>query len=162
MVGLWQGKQTLGRWHTSSRSDLTQTSHILAAMLSRWLALRATAPSRSRSDTSILKPDTIERAFAPLATMGVSISSVEQPGRGGCKIGHNEKHWEVRGVASCWCERGDSNPHGFTRQILSLVRLPIPPLSQHPKPSLLCFASSRKDSLLHFLRTCSGANFCRK
>jgi hypothetical protein len=29
----------------------------------------------------------------------------------------------------CWCERGDSNPHGFTRQILSLVRLPIPPLS---------------------------------
>jgi hypothetical protein len=28
-----------------------------------------------------------------------------------------------------WCERGDSNPHGFTRQILSLVRLPIPPLS---------------------------------
>jgi hypothetical protein len=31
---------------------------------------------------------------------------------------------------SKWCERGDSNPHGFTRQILSLVRLPIPPLSQ--------------------------------
>ena len=29
-----------------------------------------------------------------------------------------------------WCERGDSNPHGFTRQILSLVRLPIPPLSR--------------------------------
>ena len=31
---------------------------------------------------------------------------------------------------SDWCERGDSNPHGFTRQILSLVRLPIPPLSR--------------------------------
>jgi hypothetical protein len=30
---------------------------------------------------------------------------------------------------SSWCERGDLNPHGFTRQILSLVRLPIPPLS---------------------------------
>src|SRR6185437_13105358 len=28
-----------------------------------------------------------------------------------------------------WCERRDSNPHGFPRQILSLVRLPIPPLS---------------------------------
>ena len=28
-----------------------------------------------------------------------------------------------------WCERGDLNPHGFPRQILSLVRLPIPPLS---------------------------------
>ena len=32
-------------------------------------------------------------------------------------------------VLSCWCERGDSNPHGFPRQILSLVRLPVPPLS---------------------------------
>ena len=28
-----------------------------------------------------------------------------------------------------WCERGDSNPHALRRQILSLVRLPIPPLS---------------------------------
>src|SRR5580704_12800050 len=28
-----------------------------------------------------------------------------------------------------WCERGDSNPHGLPRQILSLVRLPISPLS---------------------------------
>ena len=34
--------------------------------------------------------------------------------------------------ADPWCERGDSNPHGFTRQILSLVRLPIPPLSHFP------------------------------
>jgi hypothetical protein len=33
------------------------------------------------------------------------------------------------GIVSCWCERGDSNPHGLPRQILSLVRLPIPPLS---------------------------------
>src|SRR5271169_443546 len=33
------------------------------------------------------------------------------------------------GPKAIWCERGDSNPHGFTRQILSLVRLPIPPLS---------------------------------
>jgi hypothetical protein len=28
-----------------------------------------------------------------------------------------------------WCERGDSNPHGFPRQDLNLVRLPISPLS---------------------------------
>ena len=28
------------------------------------------------------------------------------------------------------CERGDLNPHGVTHQILSLARLPIPPLSQ--------------------------------
>ena len=37
------------------------------------------------------------------------------------------------GYADFWCERGDSNPHGFTRQILSLVRLPIPPLSHGPR-----------------------------
>jgi hypothetical protein len=41
------------------------------------------------------------------------------------------------GIKLCiWCERGDSNPHGFTRQILSLVRLPIPPLSQSSITSL--------------------------
>ena len=47
--------------------------------------------------------------------------------------------WLLRGfkVNLHWCERGDSNPHGFTRQILSLVRLPIPPLSQlHQKIAL--------------------------
>ncbi len=37
----------------------------------------------------------------------------------------------LRSALNDWCERGDSNPHGFTRQILSLVRLPIPPLSQN-------------------------------
>ncbi len=36
----------------------------------------------------------------------------------------------VESILNYWCERGDLNPHGFTRQILSLVRLPIPPLSQ--------------------------------
>ena len=30
---------------------------------------------------------------------------------------------------STWCERGDSNPHGFPHQILNLARLPVPPLS---------------------------------
>ena len=30
---------------------------------------------------------------------------------------------------SDWCERGDSNPHPLRDQILSLARLPIPPLS---------------------------------
>src|SRR6185369_13456628 len=33
--------------------------------------------------------------------------------------------------SSIWCERGDSNPHTFRYQILSLARLPIPPLSQN-------------------------------
>src|ERR1700685_4671709 len=32
-----------------------------------------------------------------------------------------------------WSERGYTTPHGFPRQILSLVRLPIPPLSQAMK-----------------------------
>ena len=41
-----------------------------------------------------------------------------------------EPEEEILPPVSDWCERGDSNPHGFTRQILSLVRLPIPPLSQ--------------------------------
>jgi hypothetical protein len=43
-----------------------------------------------------------------------------------------------------WCERGDLNPHGLLRQILSLVRLPISPLSQSlylvlVRPFILCF-----------------------
>jgi hypothetical protein len=50
----------------------------------------------------------------------------------GHKIGHNEKRADSRSALNGWCERGDSNPHGFIRQILSLVRLPIPPLSQRP------------------------------
>ena len=44
-----------------------------------------------------------------------------------------EPQEETTESASHWCERGDSNPHGFTRQILSLVRLPIPPLSHSQK-----------------------------
>jgi hypothetical protein len=35
------------------------------------------------------------------------------------------------GIAvSRYCERGDSNPHALRHQILSLARLPIPPLSR--------------------------------
>ena len=45
------------------------------------------------------------------------------------KFRHSRKSRLQRCLVSFWCERGDSNPHGFTRQILSLVRLPIPPLS---------------------------------
>src|SRR6185295_4344903 len=37
------------------------------------------------------------------------------------------KRYKCRG----WCERRDSNPHALRRQNLNLVRLPIPPLSQH-------------------------------
>jgi hypothetical protein len=45
-------------------------------------------------------------------------------------IEKNEKFKPQMNAKKDWCERGDSNPHGFPRQILSLVRLPIPPLSQ--------------------------------
>ncbi len=49
---------------------------------------------------------------------------------------HGRKGADSPSTLSCWCERGDSNPHGFPRQILSLVRLPIPPLSQSDFHSL--------------------------
>jgi hypothetical protein len=64
-------------------------------------------------------------------------------------------------ILSCWCERGDSNPHGLPRQILSLVRLPISPLS-HSADSLhlqdhdnaseansRCSSKPREKSVLH-------------
>ena len=50
--------------------------------------------------------------------------------RGRHKIGHSGSALNFKGIVSGWCERGDLNPHGFPRQILSLVRLPIPPLSR--------------------------------
>src|SRR5882724_1917557 len=50
-----------------------------------------------------------------------------------------------------WCERGDSNPHGFPRQILSLVRLPIPPLSHASISTSYQFITlPRRDSGRHF------------
>ena len=46
----------------------------------------------------------------------------------------------LHGDRRFWCERGDLNPHGLLRQILSLVRLPISPLSHfitnHLRPLL--------------------------
>ena len=48
-----------------------------------------------------------------------------------------------------WCERGDSNPHGFTRQILSLVRLPIPPLSQCLLSKTCVFGSGLSDGIAY-------------
>ena len=49
-------------------------------------------------------------------------------------VTEEDQHMQISGEVveeKAWCERGESNPHGFPRQILSLVRLPIPPLSQH-------------------------------
>src|ERR1035437_4375866 len=49
---------------------------------------------------------------------------------GGCEPGRSiTGSAAARGQPRYWCEGGDSNPHGFPRQILSLVCLPIPPLS---------------------------------
>jgi hypothetical protein len=46
----------------------------------------------------------------------------------GCCVGFMDNR--VKQTARRWCERGDLNPHGLPRQILSLVRLPISPLSR--------------------------------
>jgi hypothetical protein len=46
-----------------------------------------------------------------------------------CKISQSGNGLTFESALTYWCERGDLNPHGVTRQILSLVRLPIPPLS---------------------------------
>jgi len=43
-----------------------------------------------------------------------------------------EKEPSEVATVSAWCERGDSNPHPLRDQILSLARLPIPPLSRGP------------------------------
>jgi len=45
-----------------------------------------------------------------------------KPSLGEPKTGHIRSKPRKRRRASCWCERGDSNPHGFTRQILSYER----------------------------------------
>jgi hypothetical protein len=49
-------------------------------------------------------------------------------------LAHGFTFWKLLSCLWCgwkriWCERGDLNPHGLLRQILSLVRLPISPLS---------------------------------
>ena len=63
---------------------------------------------------------------------------------GGHKTGHTAELCFWIWAVSSWCERGDSNPHGFTRQILSLVRLPIPPLSHGLGSILLPLSATGK------------------
>ena len=46
------------------------------------------------------------------------------------RIGRSWEPANSQNSVSDWCERGDLNPHGFPRWILSPVRLPIPPLSR--------------------------------
>src|SRR5687767_6313886 len=53
-----------------------------------------------------------------------------------------------------WCERGDSNPHTFRYQILSLARLPIPPLSHFlNRFERILKSSGRISRVLRFLTT---------
>ena len=65
-----------------------------------------------------------------------------------------------------WCERGDSNPHGLPRQLLRLVRLPIPPLSRQaefgsrsrsPKA-----ASAERVSIAGIARCCTASMAARR
>ena len=46
------------------------------------------------------------------------------------KSGLYSQYLSHKPLITRWCERGDSNPHPLRDQILSLARLPIPPLSQ--------------------------------
>ena len=46
------------------------------------------------------------------------------------KSGLYSQHLSHKPLITRWCERGDSNPHPLRDQILSLARLPIPPLSR--------------------------------
>jgi hypothetical protein len=56
-----------------------------------------------------------------------------QPPRKECKKhSHPPRRQPIERKA--WCERGDSNPHPLRDQILSLARLPIPPLSRNHRP----------------------------
>jgi hypothetical protein len=76
------------------------------------------------------------RAF-PGGRSRAGLQSIRESRRSGraekTRSGHNSGRSQKLRIRRCltnsWCERGDSNPHGFPRQILSLVRLPIPPLS---------------------------------
>ncbi len=43
------------------------------------------------------------------------------------EYGKEEQRTGKRKQIDEWCGQRDLNPHGFTRQILSLLRLPIPP-----------------------------------
>ena len=75
---------------------------------------------------------------SPGGRRGSGLQSIRESRRSGraekTRSGHNSGRSQKLRIRPClansWCERGDSNPHGFPRQILSLVRLPIPPLSQ--------------------------------
>ena len=64
------------------------------------------------------------------------IATRSQPEENG-DVEKNEKFQSQVAAKKDWCERGDSNPHGFPRQILSLVRLPIPPLSHAHRSDLI-------------------------
>ena len=72
--------------------------------------------------------------------------------RPGARLGPAQSNW-------CWCERGDLNPHGFPRWILSPVRLPIPPLSRvlHEWTAFRCRSTPVADGRRRFTETVSGA-----
>jgi hypothetical protein len=61
--------------------------------------------------------DAIERVFA---AAGNSALVRRRRQVGGHKFVHKQNRIKLQAAVNDWCERGDSNPHGFTRQILSL------------------------------------------
>ena len=61
-------------------------------------------------------------------------TALQSPERFECCLHCETKSWLKRGarfpVGAGLVRKGDSNPHGLPRQLLRLVRLPIPPLSR--------------------------------
>ena len=55
----------------------------------------------------------------------------------GTKLGTMRTGGFFEPPVSIWCERRDSNPHGFPHWILSPARLPVPPLSHSNHQSLV-------------------------
>src|SRR5690348_11344339 len=78
----------------------------------------------------------ISGGYAPIALTGDEILNLfRRDNRAAGHIWGNffakylGKSWLDSPAKISWCERGESNPHPLRDQILSLARLPIPPLS---------------------------------
>jgi hypothetical protein len=91
-------------------------------------ATRLKSAPEAREKCCVKKSRSVGQEPAPTPTLPV-LSPSTSKNLDGLKIGRMEKECDSRSALNYWCERGESNPHGFPRQILSLVRLPIPPLS---------------------------------
>ena len=112
----------------------------VVSVYSNWRTAIACVTGRGKGTRRINTPDPPpgrrDRAgIPPCGTRGIAGTLTSKPIGIVFLSGHTIRHSRKMAISqisvNSWCERGDSNPHGLLRQILSLVRLPIPPLS-HP------------------------------